>query len=191
VRTLDKNCGTKDTHINFGESLDPIDWDEAEAHCAKADLVIVAGTSMTLRHITHMPFLAQKNTFGKSSSMISFCSERGKVAIVNLQKTPDDDKCDLRIFAPTDTVFDKLVKKFGLEMEHPPVFRPKDSVPLDQLPDYVSEFFYEAAVTLEEVAKHREKEWEARKKAANESVLSPSSTASSSSTTTNSTSTNN
>lgn len=61
VGTRDKNCGTKDTHINFGEYLDPIDWDEAEMHCGKADLVIVAGTSMTLRHITHFPFLAQEN----------------------------------------------------------------------------------------------------------------------------------
>jgi NAD-dependent SIR2 family protein deacetylase len=50
----------KDTHINFGEGLDPIDWDEAEAWCSKADLVIIAGTSMSLRHITHMPFLAPK-----------------------------------------------------------------------------------------------------------------------------------
>ena len=40
-----KNCGTKDTHINFGESLDSIDWDEAERVCDKADLCIVLGTS--------------------------------------------------------------------------------------------------------------------------------------------------
>jgi len=60
VGTRDKDMGTKDTHINFGEKLDKIDWDEADLHCSKADLVIVAGTSMSLRHITHFPFLAQK-----------------------------------------------------------------------------------------------------------------------------------
>jgi len=86
-------------------------------------------------------------------------------------------------------VFERLLQKFGLEMEHPPIFRPRDSVPLDQLPDYVSEFFYDAAQTLEEVAKQREKELEARKKA-KEDVSSPSSTAASSSTLTTTTGTN-
>jgi hypothetical protein len=30
VGTRDKNLGTKDTHINFGEYLDEADWDEAD-----------------------------------------------------------------------------------------------------------------------------------------------------------------
>lgn len=43
VGTDAKNLGTKDTHINFGEYLDDRDWREAEKHCGKSDLVIVAG----------------------------------------------------------------------------------------------------------------------------------------------------
>jgi NAD-dependent SIR2 family protein deacetylase len=106
-----KDLGTKDTHINFGEYLDDIDWQEAEEHCGKSDLVIVAGiylfcrinthhpgTSMTLRHITHFPFMAQENTFGNTS-------KPGRVVIINLQKTPDDKKCDLRIFSDSDSIF--------------------------------------------------------------------------------------
>jgi len=138
---------------------------------------------MTLRHITHMPFLAQKNSFGKNASKLSFCNERGKVALVNLQKTPDDDKCDLRIFGPTDKMFEKLVEKFGLEMEYPPVFRPRDSVPLSALPDNVSEFFYEATELLEEVATQREIEIEERKAA--KTSNSSSSTSSTATTSTN------
>jgi len=119
---------------------------------------------MSLRHVTHFPFLAQKNYFGKNK--VNFWNyERGKVVIINLQKTPDDNKSDLRIFAPTDTVFERLVSTLKLEMEHPPVFRPRDSLPLDQLPKNVSEFFYEAAVTLEKVAKQREQEWKERAQA--------------------------
>ena len=109
VHPESKDMGTKDTHINFEESLDDIDWNEAEYHCRKSDLVIVAGTSMTLRHITHFPFYAQKNKFGKSKK------ERGKVVIINLQETPDDDKCDLRIFAKTDFVFERVMYRLGLE----------------------------------------------------------------------------
>jgi len=98
VGTRDKNVGTKDTIINFGDKLDKIDWDECDQHCQKSDLVIVAGTSMTLRHITHFPFLAQNNKYGNGT-------ETGKVVIINLQETPDDDKCDFRIWANCDTVF--------------------------------------------------------------------------------------
>jgi NAD-dependent SIR2 family protein deacetylase len=54
------NSGTKDTHINFGECLDEVDWNEADVHTKKADLCIIAGTSMSLRHITHFPFQAKK-----------------------------------------------------------------------------------------------------------------------------------
>ncbi|KAH3757057.1 transcriptional regulator, Sir2 family protein [Pelomyxa schiedti] len=51
ISTTDVNLGTKDTHINFGELLDSMDWAEADKQCKKADLCIVAGTSMSLRHV--------------------------------------------------------------------------------------------------------------------------------------------
>jgi len=103
VGTRDANVGTKDTHINFGECLDEIDWNEADKHCKKADLCIVMGTSMSLRHITHFPFLAKKTV------------------IVNLQKTPDDEKCHLRIWAQCDPVSAGLLARLSLEPSRCPV----------------------------------------------------------------------
>merc|ERR1712167_397768 len=102
VGPCDKNCGTKDTHINFGEDLDDIDWNEAEKACGKADLCIVVGTSMSLRHVTHMPFMAKKTV------------------IINLQKTPDDDKAHLRLWARADTVFHRLMDVLSLDLDPVP-----------------------------------------------------------------------
>jgi len=150
VGTKDKNCGTKDTHINFGEYLDDIEWAEADEHCGKADLVIVAGTSMSLRHITHLPFLAHKNG--------------GKVVIINLQETPDDDKCDLRIFSKTDEVFEGLLERLGIEMDPIPVWRPRDSKPLKKLPKNLHSYYVKAAERLEVCAQMREAEAKERKK---------------------------
>eukprot|EP01012_Entosiphon_sulcatum_P035464 TRINITY_DN45010_c0_g1_i1.p1 TRINITY_DN45010_c0_g1~~TRINITY_DN45010_c0_g1_i1.p1 ORF type:complete len:489 (+),score=71.52 TRINITY_DN45010_c0_g1_i1:21-1487(+) len=137
IGTRDTNCGTKDTHINFGECLDSIDWDDAEDHCRKADLCIVAGTSMSLRHITHMPFLAKK------------------VVIINLQATPDDDKANLRIWAKCDPVFVGLMERFGLEIDPVPVWRPRDAVPIAKIPKWVHPYYVEAAKRLEKYIQGR------------------------------------
>jgi len=102
VTPTSKNCGTKDTHINFGESLDTRDWDEAERACGAADLCIVVGTSMSLRHVTHMPFMAKRTV------------------IVNLQKTPDDDEAHLRIFAHADAVLTALMERLKIPIDAAP-----------------------------------------------------------------------
>lgn len=140
VGTRDANVGTKDTHINFGEFLDERDWKEAELHCSKADLCIVMGTSMSLRHITHFPFQAKRTV------------------IVNLQKTPDDGKCSLRIWAQCDPVSAGLLARLGLEPMPVPVWRPRDGLPLSEIPAYVSKPYRDAAKRLEEVATRRERE---------------------------------
>jgi len=140
VGTEDVNVGTKDTHINFGEVLDDVDWNEAGKHCAKADLCIVMGTSMSLRHITQFPFQAKKTV------------------IINLQKTPDDKKCDLRIWAQCDPVSAGLLARLGLEPLPVPAWRPRDGVPLDQLPAYVPQCYREAAERLSKVAAQRDDE---------------------------------
>merc|ERR1719321_663778 len=93
IGSCDEHVGTKDTHINFGEYLDDKDLEEAEVHCSKADLCVVMGTSMSLRHITHFPFQARKTV------------------IVNLQQTPDDNKCHLRIWAQCDAVSAGLLSR--------------------------------------------------------------------------------
>jgi NAD-dependent SIR2 family protein deacetylase len=130
VGTRDVKMGTKDTHINFGEFLDERDWDEAEQHCSKADLAIVMGTSMSLRHITHFPFQAKKTV------------------IVNLQKTPDDKKCHLRIWAQCDPVSAGLLARLGLDPMPVPVWRPRDALPLQDIPRSVSQPYREAAARL-------------------------------------------
>merc|ERR1711912_75392 len=130
VGTQDENVGTKDTHINFGEFLDERDWNEADWHCSRADLCIVMGTSMSLRHITHFPFQAKKTV------------------IVNLQKTPDDSKCDLRIWAQCDPVSAGLLARLGLDPMPVPVWRPRDALPLQDIPTSVSQPYREAAARL-------------------------------------------
>merc|ERR1712048_490951 len=120
VGTQDENVGTKDTHINFGEYLDERDWDEAEKHCSMADLCIVMGTSMSLRHITHFPFQAKKTV------------------IVNLQKVPDDAnenraKISLRLFAQCDPVCEGLMRRLKLGLEPIPDWHARDALPPQQL----------------------------------------------------------
>jgi hypothetical protein len=146
IGTHDRDCGAKDTHINFGECIDDVDWDEADLHCGKADLCIVAGTSMSLRHITHFPFKAKK------------------VVIINLQATPDDDKCHLRLWAETDSVFLGLMERFKLDIDPIPVWRPRDAVPIEKIPKWVDKWYIEAAKRQEKMAKQREREAEEREK---------------------------
>jgi len=118
VGTETRHVGTKDTHINFDEGLDDVDWNEATAHCRKADLCIVMGTSMSLRHVTHFPFMAKKTV------------------IINLQQTPDDDKCyrGLRLWGTCDEVLRQLLPCLGVaNIDNPPPWRPRDAVPLEDL----------------------------------------------------------
>lgn len=142
VGTNEKNCGTKDTHINFGEYLDPIDWNEADEHCKKADLCIIAGTSMSLRHITHFPFLAKK------------------VVLINLQATPDDDTADLRIWAKCDPVFEGLMERLNIPIDPIPVWKPRDSVPIDKIPKFVHPYYIKKAQDLESFYQQLEKDYQ-------------------------------
>jgi len=100
---------------------------------------------MSLRHITHFPFMAKK------------------VVLINLQATPDDEKADLRIWAKCDPVFIGLMERLGLEIDPIPVWRPKDSVPIEKIPSWVNKYYVEKAKNLEEVAKLREVEAEERR----------------------------
>lgn len=126
-----------------------MDWNEADEHCKKADLCIIAGTSMSLRHITHFPFMAKK------------------VVLINLQPTPDDSKADLRIWAKCDPVFAGLMQRLdNMEVDPVPVWRPRDGVSIDKIPSWVHPYYVAAAARLELVAQQREKEASERKEAA-------------------------
>jgi len=128
---MKKNCGTKDTHINFGEYLDPMDWNEADENCGKADLCIIAGTSMSLRHITHFPFKANKTV------------------LINLQATPDDNVAHLRIWAKCDPVFEGLMERLNIPIDPIPIWKPRDAVPLAKIPSSVNPYYIKKAKELE------------------------------------------
>lgn len=145
VGTCDENVGTKDTHINFGENLDDIDWNEAHTHCKKAGLVIVAGTSMSLRHITHFPFMAKRTV------------------IINLQQTPDDQRCHLRLWGKTDPIFEALMEELKVQISHPPAWRPRDALALEKIPKHVHPYYHRAAKRLSDMASRREREAELRR----------------------------
>jgi len=118
VGSTDKGVGTKDTHINFGEGLDDIDWHEAGEHCKKADLCIVLGTSMSLCHVVHFPFMATKTV------------------IVNLQRTPYDDRSyrGLRLWGTCDDVLCRLLQHLGVkEVITPAPWLPRDAVRVEDL----------------------------------------------------------
>ncbi|KAH3767871.1 transcriptional regulator, Sir2 family protein [Pelomyxa schiedti] len=134
ISTTDSNMGTKDTHINFGENLDKMDWNEAAEQCGRADLIIVAGSSMSLRHVTHFPFMAKKTV------------------IINLQPTPDDRKAHLRIWATCDEVFVGLMGALGVPIEQPPIWHPKDALPISEIPKEVNSYYIEAAMRLSQRA---------------------------------------
>eukprot|EP00746_Dinoflagellata_sp_MGD_P165071 gnl/MRDRNA2_/MRDRNA2_94136_c0_seq1.p1 gnl/MRDRNA2_/MRDRNA2_94136_c0~~gnl/MRDRNA2_/MRDRNA2_94136_c0_seq1.p1 ORF type:complete len:539 (+),score=82.98 gnl/MRDRNA2_/MRDRNA2_94136_c0_seq1:129-1745(+) len=135
VGVEDRNVGTKDTWINFGENLDDIDWNEADEHCSKADLCVVLGSSMSLRHVTHFPFMAKKTV------------------LVNLQRTPDDEKCHLRIWGTCDDVFMRVCQELRVQVMDPPAWQAKDALPLVRIPLQ----HRDPAQRLEEFAKQREK----------------------------------
>jgi len=138
VGTNEKNSGTKDTHINFGEFLDDIDLDEANLHCSKADLCIIAGTSMSLRHITHLPFLAKK------------------VVLINLQPTPDDNAAHLRIWARCDPVFEGLMERLNIAIDPIPIWRPRDRVAIKKIPSCVDPQYIQKAIDLKRFYKNME-----------------------------------
>ncbi|KAG2391957.1 hypothetical protein C9374_013442 [Naegleria lovaniensis] len=88
-----------DSIINFGENLPVDQLERAELNARKADLAIVMGTSLRVSPACDLPQKCKKN--------------HGKLVIVNLQYTPKDKYADIRIFAKTDTVINKLMEKLG------------------------------------------------------------------------------
>ena len=42
--------------------------------------------------------------------------KRGKLVIINLQQTPYDEKCDLRLFGNLQDVIEELGKKIGIKI---------------------------------------------------------------------------
>ena len=94
-----------DTIINFGENLDSTVMNRAFENAAMADLCLAMGSSLRVTPAADIPELT---------------SRRGKLVIVNLQKTPLDDSAHLVIHAFCDTVMGMVMEKLGLPV---PEFR--------------------------------------------------------------------
>lgn len=99
------DCGAvlKDSIIHFGEDLPANDLKTAFSKSAEADLCIVLGSSLTVSPANKMPSETKK--------------KGGKVVIVNLQTTHLDKQADVRLFAKTDWVFQKLAELLGLKVK--------------------------------------------------------------------------
>eukprot|EP01084_Bolivina_argentea_P191572 329070_1 len=87
-----------DTIINFGDDLRDYAWKPAETNAEKADLCLVLGSSVTVSPAADLPEMVPK------------------LCIVNLQKTPLDNLCDVRIHAKCDDAMQLLMKELGLQI---------------------------------------------------------------------------
>jgi len=72
--------------------------DKAMVESSKSDVSICLGTSMRVSPACTLPLLGKKR------------NANHKLVIVNLQKTPYDDDCQLRIYARVDDVMSGLFK---------------------------------------------------------------------------------
>ena len=90
-----------DSIINFGESLPQTELENAEQDSKKCDLAIVLGTSMRVSPACELPMMRIKST---------------ALAIVNLQDTPYDHKCEVRIHAKIDKVMELLMHELGIDI---------------------------------------------------------------------------
>jgi len=98
------SCGskTKDSIIHFEENLPQKELADGFEHSEGADLHIVLGSSLRVRPACMMP--------------IATADKGGNLVIVNLQKTPYDSRCAIRIFAKTDVVMALLMEKIEMSI---------------------------------------------------------------------------
>lgn len=85
--------------IDFGQDLPHRPLELAYEHSMAADLHLVLGSSLTVQPACKMPKITSKS---------------GKLVIVNLQRTPLDDRAFLRIHAKCDTVMGGVMKLLGI-----------------------------------------------------------------------------
>lgn len=99
-----KDCGGQlyDSIINFGESLPKKCLEKAFYESSKADLIVCLGSSLTVSPANECPVDVHDNG--------------GKVVICNLQITPKDDICDLRVFGKCDDLMIKVMGYLNLDI---------------------------------------------------------------------------
>lgn len=90
-----------DTIINFGEDLPEHAFDLALTHAKRADLCLVLGSSLRVTPADSIPYLVGKK-------------KGSKLAICNLQATPQDDIASLRVHAKVDDIMIRVMQKLDL-----------------------------------------------------------------------------
>jgi len=91
------NIPLRYTTVAFGQSMPDQCYYQAKSHSKQADLTLCLGTSMRVMPACELPVAGKKN--GRVHNLV----------IVNLQKTPYDDQCAIRIFAKVDVVMELLM----------------------------------------------------------------------------------
>jgi len=91
-----------DSIINFDEQLPKKALEDGFEHSEEADLHLVLGSSLRVTPAADMP----ERTHEKG----------GKLVICNLQKTPLDSICKLRIFAKSDDLMKLVIEELQLEI---------------------------------------------------------------------------
>merc|ERR1712130_902056 len=98
---------------NFGEDLNQDILNKAQENTDQCDVMLALGSSLTVTPAADLPeevgdrWVEQKDKGQKPTDHL---------VIVNLQKTPLDHLCSLRIFAKIDDVMVPLMKELGLEI---------------------------------------------------------------------------
>lgn len=93
------------TTVAFEQSMPDVALARAEQEAQASDLVLTLGTSMRVFPSCDLP-LEGRRRHGK----------KHKLVLVNLQKTPYDDECALRIFAKVDDVCSALMAELKLDI---------------------------------------------------------------------------
>jgi mono-ADP-ribosyltransferase sirtuin 6 len=89
--------------IDFGQSLPEDMITSGFDNARKATLHLCLGSSLTVSPACDMPRTTAKK-------------RNGRLVVVNLQKTPLDDLCALRIYARTDVVMEGLMARLGMDI---------------------------------------------------------------------------
>jgi len=99
------NCTTplRYTTVAFDQTMPDLCLKKAQRESELSDLSLCMGTSMRVAPACKLPLLGK-------------CNAGHKLVIINLQKTPYDDQCAIRIFARTDDVMRKLLEKLNLSI---------------------------------------------------------------------------
>jgi NAD-dependent SIR2 family protein deacetylase len=102
-KCFDCKCELRDSIINFKENLNELELDLAFDNARNSDLMLCLGSSLRVSPASDLPVETMKN--------------KGKIVIVNLQKTPYSDLAALSIYGKIEDVMERLMNK--LEINSP------------------------------------------------------------------------